>query len=231
MEYKHLKEKHGFSINGWMVLDYQLTGNELLAFGLVFSLSQGRAGLYTGGIPFMAEFFGWSQNTCRKHLRALVAKGLIMERRGEENGVPFCHYQVTDSVMDNHPSKNEGYPSKIEGSTLQNLRGGTLQNLKVNNKDEVNNKHQFIPPTPQAVAEYVRGRGFADPEGFADYFIEICTNNGWRQGNGNGNPVTNWKNYIVSAWERNHKNKTYPRAAAPATVRQISMEEFENYLK
>ena len=114
MEYKHLKDKHGFSINGWMVREYHLSGNELLAFGLVFCLSQGEAGLYTGGIPFMSEFFGWAPNTCRKYLRILIDKGLVEDHRGEINGVPFCYYSVVASVLDNHPSKNEGYPSRFE---------------------------------------------------------------------------------------------------------------------
>lgn len=229
MEYKHLKPKHGFDVNGWMVIEYHLAGNELLAFGLVFSLSQGSAGLYTGGIPFMSEFFGWSPNTCRKYLRMLVEKGLINERRGTENGVPYCNYRVADFVMDSHPSKNEEYPSRFEGTTLQDLNSDTLQDLKVNTKDS-NCKLKYVPPTPQAVADYVRSRGFRDPDGFADYFVEICTNNGWRQGNGKGDPVANWKNYIVSSWERNHKNKTYPRTAAPAT-QQMTDNQFKDFLR
>ena len=111
------------------------------------------------------------------------------------------------------------------------MQGGCAKIAHKNNKEEKEIVKENIPPTPQSVAEYVRGRGFADPEGFADYFIEICTNNGWRQGNGNGNPVTNWKNYIVSAWERNHKNKTYPRAAAPAPISTINTNNLKDYLK
>lgn len=231
MEYKHLKDKNGFSINGWMVREYGLAGNELLAFGLVFSLSQGSAGQYTGGIPFMAEFFGWSPNTCRKYLRILVAKGLLKESRGDIEGVPFCNYFVTDSVMENHPSKNEGYPSKNEVSPLQDLHTDTLQNLKVNNKKEENLKREYnFPPTPQEVADYVRGRGFADPEGFADLFLELCNNAGWRRANGKGDPITNWKNYIVSSWEPHHKLKTYPRAAF-ATATPVTKETLKTMLR
>ena len=237
MEYTHLKDKHGFRIDGWMVREYHLTGNELFVFGLVFSLSQGRAGRYTGGIPFMCEFFGWASNTCRKHLRALVDRGLLVEYRGDMDGVPFCYYSVPDWIMDAHPSKNEGYtqnfegyPSKNEVSPVQNLHPDTLQNLKANDKRIETKKETIIPPTPQAVAEYCRGRGFADPEGFADLFLENCNNNGWRMHNGEGNPITNWKNYIINSWERNHKGKTYPRAAATPS-KPISKETLKAILR
>lgn len=203
-----------------------LSGGELITFAIVFRSSQSKTGIYTGGIPYVADFVGCSKETARKYLHTLEDMGLIEGMDEDKNGVRYRNYQI----IDNHIPKNFGYTPKNLGEGTQNLQGGIPKNLgteEYNNK----NKSKNNPPTPQAVADYVRGRGFADPEGFADYFIEICTNNGWRQGNGNGNPVTNWKNYIVSAWERNHKNKTYPRAEQPASVRQISMEEFENYLK
>ena len=76
-----------------------------------------------------------------------------------------------------------------------------------------------FPPTPQEVADYCRSRGFKDPEGFADMFLEYCTNSGWRRGNGQGDPITNWKNYIVTAWEARNKFKTFPKRE-PA-VKQI----------
>lgn len=98
----------------------------------------------------------------------------------------------------------------------------------MNNKEEKQDGN-IIPPTPQAVADYCRSRGFKDPEGFADMFVELCTNSGWRKADGKGDPITNWKNYIVSCWERYHKNKTYPRATTPAN--QISKQTLDNYLR
>ena len=80
-----------------------------------------------------------------------------------------------------------------------------------------------IPPTPQEVADYVRSRGFADPEGFADYFLEVMKNDGWRMNHGEGAPVKNWKNYIVSSWERRHKNDVYTRAASIGGMKPFNL--------
>ena len=185
-----------------------LKGTELNLFAILYGYSQEADGCYYGTRATLAKRCGVSSTrTIDSAMDSLMEKGLVKKRVAQYEGQPIITY-----------------------TTCAKSAQGCAKIAHKNNKEE-KQIIKNLPPTPQAVAEYVRGRGFADPEGFADYFIEICTNNGWRQGNGNGNPVTNWKNYIVSAWERNHKNKTYPRAAAPATVRQISMEEFENYLK
>lgn len=229
MTYKHLKDKHGFQVSGWMVREYSLSGNELMAFALVFSLSQGHAGRYTGGIPFMSEFFGWAGNTCRKHLRTLVKKGLLIEYRGDVDGVPFCYYSVPDSIMENHPSKIEEYPSKFEVSTLQKLNTPTLQDLKVNNNISPNVNIKGVRPTIEEVAEYAKEQGFADPVGFADYYIRFQTENGWMTGKGkNRKPIDNWRLNVI-AWSRYRKGEIFsqqPQTQAQVQTRTMGRDEF-----
>ena len=211
-----------YVVHQWMQ-ELGLKGTELNLFAILYGYSQEADGCYYGTRATLAKRCGVSSTrTIDSAMDSLMEKGLVKKRVAQYEGQPIITYTTC--------AKSAQGCAKIAQGGSQNLPEGCAKIAHKNNKEE-KQIIKNLPPTPQAVAEYVRGRGFADPEGFADYFIEICTNNGWRQGNGNGNPVTNWKNYIVSAWERNHKNKTYPRAAAPATVRQISMEEFENYLK
>ena len=222
-----VSDSDGLHLYGWMRNVLNLSGGELITFAIVFRSSQSKTGIYTGGIPYVADFVGCSKETARKYLHTLEDMGLIEGMDEDKNGVRYRNYQV----IDNHIPKNFGYTPKNLGEGTQNLQGGIPKNLGIEEYKNKNKSKNNIPPTPQEVADYCRGRGFADPEGFADYFIEICTNNAWRQGNGNGNPVTNWKNYIVSAWERNHKNKTYPRAAAPAPISTINTNNLKDYLK
>ena len=62
-------------------------------------------------------------------------------------------------------------------------------------ENKVINTSVFIPPTPPEVADYVRKFGMADPDGFAIYYVEQMTNNGWTYGK-KGTPVKNWKNNV-----------------------------------
>ena len=201
-----------------------LKGTELNLFAILYGYSQEEDGCYYGTRATLAKRCGVSSTrTIDSAMDSLMEKGLVKKRVAQYEGQPIITYTTC--------AKSAQGCAKIAQGIPQNLQGGCAKIAHKNNKEEKEIVKENIPPTPQAVADYVRGRGFADPEGFADYFIEICTNNGWRQGNGNGNPVTNWKNYIVSAWERNHKNKTYPRAAAPAPISTINTNNLKDYLK
>lgn len=82
----------------------------------------------------------------------------------------------------------------------------------------------FTPPTLQEVADYARERGFADPAGFAEFFITICTNNGWRRAEGRGKPIVNWKNYIVSCWEPNRKDHIFQQREQNVASRIVAMD-------
>lgn len=208
-----LEATDGFILHGWMVTELGLTGFELIAYALVHQFSmKSKAGLYTGGVPYLANWLSCSNNTARKYLHSLEAKGLVKAESGRRDGVPYCYYQVIDNhipkiLRDTH-KKFEDNPPKIEGRTPKNF--GVDNNID-------NKRNNNIPPTPQEVAAYARSRGFADPEGFADYYIEINNNRGWRMKS--GKEITNWKNNIVSAWEKNHKDHIFrtpqPQAQAP----------------
>lgn len=221
----------GFGLKGWMVTVLHLEGAELFTFALVHQFSQSGAGVYKGNTTYLREWTGWSDPTCRKHLAALVAKGLICEVRGRENNSPFCHYKLAPDFYEKYPQIIYGSPERNLPGTQKNLEKSTRKNFtgEYNCSKIVQGNNNF-PPTPQEVADYCRSRGFADPEGFADMFVELCTNAGWRRANGKGDPITNWKNYIVSSWERNHKNKSYPRAVTTPN-QQVNRNSLNSILR
>ena len=81
------------------------------------------------------------------------------------------------------------------------------------------------------VADYCRTQGFADPEGFADYYVRYQTENGWMTGKGkNRKPIDNWKLNVVT-WGRYHKNETFINSRAEQPATQISKENLKDYLR
>lgn len=207
---KTLNPTDGFILHGYMVTDLHLEGAELVTFALIHQFSQSKAGLYIGGIPYLRAWTGWAENTCRAHLRALVQKGLIMEVRGEKNGVPYCHYALSNDTLQKLQGTLQnlkGYPSKIEG-------WGTPQNLKVenniykeNNLD--NNKKDnraFARPSIQEVSSYCQQKGYAVD---AEAFVAFYESKGWKVGN---QPMKNWKAAVVT-WA---KRDTFKRDAKPS---------------
>ena len=204
-----LNNTDGFHIHGWMVNELHLCGGDLLAFALVHQFSQSDAGIYTGNTEYLSSWTGWSLNTSRKHLSNLVKMGLLKEVRGRKNNSPFCHYALADSFYKKHPAifevsplKNDtDHPSKIDVSTTQKF------GQEYNNKNRKENNTTPIIPSIEQVTEHARQKGFADPEGFASYYVEYNDNRGWIAAN--GKPIIGWKNNINNNWMPKFKSQVF----------------------
>lgn len=133
-----------------MVNRLGLRGGELFAYALIYQFTQSNAGVYTGGVPFLADWFGCSINSARKYLHTLEEKGLVIAQDGNMNGVPFRNYKVSDSHIPQNigdtPKNLEdtlknltGDPQNIGGCTPQNLEGEYNIDTKINNKRDNNN--------------------------------------------------------------------------------------------
>lgn len=217
-----LKDTDGFILHGWMVNELHLEGGDLIAFALVHQFTQSGAGLYKGNTSYISAWTGWSERTSRAHLLSLVEKGLIEEVRGRENNSPFCYYKLGKST----PQKFQGDPAKISKSTPQFFPKAPRKNcgekIHIENTSVDNTTptpSSFTPPTFDQVVDYCKSRGFADPEGFADYYLETSSNNGWRKKD--GTPVTNWKNNVL-VWEKYHKDEVFPKRRPVTAARTLS---------
>lgn len=201
-----LSNTDGFHLHGWMVNELHLKGGELFIYAVVHQFSQSDAGIYKGGVPYLCSWTGWSPNTIRKYLRSLEQAGLIKSERGDINGVPFCYYKAvqipTLQNLKDTPQELKEYPSKSDAPTLQNLSG------EYNNRKRNREKNSTpIIPSVEQVAEHAREKGFADPEGFASYYVEYNDNRGWIAAN--GKPIIGWKNNINNNWMPKFKSQVF----------------------
>ena len=104
----------GFTLHGWMVTILGLGGNELLVFALVHQFTQSKAGFYTGGVAYLQSWTKWSKNTCLKYLKELVDRGLLQEKKGKENGVDFCYYELGEGVQNLHSPRSKFAPRGVQ---------------------------------------------------------------------------------------------------------------------
>ena len=230
-----LKSTDGFMFQGWMVTDLQLEGGDLVAFALVHQFTQSNAGIYKGNTSYLSAWTGWSERTSRAHLIALQERGLITEVRGRENNSPFCYYKLGPAFYDlvkSTPQKLQGEGAKIAPTTPQKFPDAPRKNCGEN--IHIESTSDFIPPTPQEVAAYVRSRGWADPEGFAAHYLACHTVSGWKMSN--GKKIQNWKLNVVY-WEPNNKTRTFSTPKTPASpaatgpLRQMTDEEYRASLR
>lgn len=214
-----LKDANFFTLHGWMVNQMGLRGGELIAYALVYQFTQYEGGLYTGGVPYLADWMGCHIDTARRYLHALEGKGLIKSIAGRDNGVPFKNYQVVDShipeICKDTPENNKGISPNFTGEDPRNLQGGIPEiygvNYKNNSKD--NSKKtpkggaggsKFVIPTLEEVSDFIKEiDALVDPDEFYNYY----QSQGWKVGK---NPMKDWK-AAVRQWNAKRKKENNDR--------------------
>ncbi len=200
-----LNNTDGFILHGWMVNELALRGGHLFAFALVHQFSQSNAGVYKGGVPYLAAWLGCSGNTARKYLRDLEDRGLVKSERGTIGGVPFCYYRVHPDTLkkfEGTPKNLEGNPPKIEVPTPQKFE---VENNNRKIKGDNNTSHRvFVKPTVDEVRAYCieRNNGI-DPEEFVAFY----ESKGWRVGSA---PMKDWRAAIIT-WEKKRRKQPTPQ--------------------
>lgn len=198
-----------------------LSGNELLVYAVIYQFSQGKAGRYIGGLPYLADWCGCHQDTARRALRSLEDAGLITALRGEVNGVPYCNYIYCEEPLQNAgipPQNMADTPANFEGDPRK-MQGKTINKPEYNYNQVIdNNTKRFTPPTIEEVRAYCAARqNGIDPQSFVDYY----TANGWRVGR---NPMKDWQ-AAVRQWEARRKNEAPNPRPFPQQQRKESVYE------
>lgn len=189
-------------IQGFMIKELKLKGNELLVYAIIYGFSQEEGQVFSGSLQYLADWTNSSRQGVTKNLKSLVEKGYIVKNDKYINGVKFCEYYATQF--------NGVYNSVAQG-VQQSLTGGVQQsctnNIDLNNiKNNINNniKGTFQKPTLEEVKQYcLERKNNVDPENFIDYY----ESNGWLVGK---NKMKDWK-ASVRTWERRNNSNVGTR--------------------
>ena len=125
-------------IQGWMVTELELKGNELMIFAIIHGFSQDGETRFTGGLQYLADWTNSTKQGISKNLKSLVNKGYIAKEEKIINGVKFCEYYATkfNEVL----NKVELGMQQSLTPMQQSLTGGIKQSL-TNNEDNIINKN------------------------------------------------------------------------------------------
>ena len=120
------------TIQGWMVNELGLKGNELIVYAIIYGFSQAENQVFNGSSQYIADWLNTSKQTVINTLKHLQEKELIEKKERYVNGVKFCEYY----------SKNlNGVFKKIDWGYSKNLTGG-IQNFLPNNIDNTINDNK-----------------------------------------------------------------------------------------
>ena len=99
-KFKKIKRKTYYQISGWMIIDYNLKGNELIIFAIIYGFSQDGESCFKGTTSYLCELGNMSKRTVQVTLKSLVEKGLLRKIKKVINQVTFYDYQaiINDNV-------------------------------------------------------------------------------------------------------------------------------------
>jgi hypothetical protein len=125
-------------IQGWMVSELNLSGNDLLTYALIYGFSQDGESEFTGSINYLCKWLNCSRPTAIKSLKFLTEKNLIIKNVNTINGVSFNRYKISLWVVKN---LNMGSKETLLGGSKETLPNNTIINNTNNNIE--NNIYSF----------------------------------------------------------------------------------------
>lgn len=142
-----VRNENFIAIQGWMVNDLKLKGNELIIYAIIYGFSQTDGQTFNGSLQYLADWTNSTKQGVIKNLKSLVDKGFIEKKEKIVNNIKFCEYYST---------KLNGVLNKVEQGIKQSLTpikqsltGGIKQslpnNIDINNIDNnINNNIEDI---------------------------------------------------------------------------------------
>nr|DAT75945.1 MAG TPA: LexA DNA binding domain [Caudoviricetes sp.] len=178
MGYKRFQRDNHITIQGFMIVDLGLSGNELIMYALIYGFCQNGEAHFHGSLNYITTALNVTRPNAKKILDRLVEKGLLKKREVIHNGVKFCDYKTTfDECCQND---NRGGIVSADGRySFDN--GGSIETIPNNNKD--NNKDK----TDEQVLSEKRAKFHEMCEPYVDKYGRTMVNafiDYWTEANG-----------------------------------------------
>ena len=226
-----MKNNNYFVVQGFMVNELNLSGNELMIYAILYGFSQEPNSWYEGSLNYISSFINCkSKTTVFNIIKNLVDKGLIEKQDYKINNVQFCRYRTV--------YQNLIYPvSKIDtNNNIDNINNMNIiynwennENCECATKDgsncmrrstyNINGKNYCNQHSKSVISKLLlkdEEKKFAKPsiEEIQEYCIErnnginanmfydFYESKGWMIGK---NKMKDWKS-AIRTWERSNKS-------------------------
>ena len=91
---KKIKPENYITIQGWMITELNLKGNDLIVYAIIYGFTQKEEQKFRGGLQYLADWSNSTKETIRQCLKSLVLKDLIEKEEIFINNVKFCEYHT-----------------------------------------------------------------------------------------------------------------------------------------
>lgn len=158
-------------IQGWMVTELGLKGNDLMAYALINGFTREQNTYFTGSLQYVADWLNIERRSVTRTLKRLVEQDLLLKEETYVNGVKFCKYrairpsegcsQNEDTIDKMSPDKNDiaidkMSPNNIDiyTNTSNNINNNTNKLNTIFNNKEKKHKNTIAQDLEKTVNEY-----------------------------------------------------------------------------
>ena len=122
-------------IQGFMVNELDLKGNELLIYAIIYGFTQLENQDFKGSLQYLADWCNSTKQGVIKALKSLIDKGLIEKQETIFNNVKFVSYYATK--FNSIKQSLTGYSTKFNGGIKQSLPNNINNNINNNIKESI----------------------------------------------------------------------------------------------
>ena len=203
-----MRNENYIHIQGWMINELKLSGNDLICYAIIYGFSQDGETTFNGSSSYLSNCMNCSKPTVFKSLNSLIKKKAIIKHEVFNNGVKFCQYSTfftgsKESLRGVVKNLYGGSKESLWGGGKESLHNNTTINNTNNNTNSIEGKtKRFQPPTIQEIDDYILLKtGVSDlSESKAFYYHYDAV--GWKKGKSS---MKSWKS-ALSGW-LNRKDK------------------------
>lgn len=158
-------------IQGWMVTDLGLKGNDLMVYAIIYGFSHTEDNYFTGSLQYLADWLHVERRNVTRNLKRLVDQNLLLKEEQYINGVKYCRYkairptgctQNENSVLTEGCSQNENTILKMSTNNIDiytntnniNNNNNTNKLDNIFNNKEKKHKNTIAQDLEKAVNEY-----------------------------------------------------------------------------
>lgn len=163
-----MRSDNFINIQGWMVKELELKGNELIIFAIIYGFSQDGISKFTGSLTYLAEWTNSTKQGVLKALNNLQKKELICKKEIIKNKIKYCEYSVLilNKVDGGIKQSLTGYSTKFNGGIKQSLPNSINNNIenKIDNNTYIVDFDEFYSLYPRkeakqkALQAYIKAR-------------------------------------------------------------------------
>lgn len=139
----NVNERNYIVIQGWMIKELGLKGNELLIYAIIYGFSQAEGTKFSGSLQYLADWCNSTKRGIQKALKNLCDKNLIIKEEQNINGIKLCSY-IWNKVPQGVEQSSMGYRTEFHGgielSSTNNINNNININIYINILSFLNEK-------------------------------------------------------------------------------------------